>query len=386
MLRRRWRTVAATPGGQPYTWGLSGDVSANFSLGLQSEIFYTDNVGFASNDQAREATVLEISPILRIDMGDPHDGAASRLSEYYSGLLYVPTLHHLVDNGNTEYLHHFFSEMGRMTELSRVSFRLDYDERISSSSDNASPEDTFTLLEAASLLEYHFTAKTMLRTKATFRDITTEAASSDRTTWIGEVALEWAATAKTTVGLGTEIGHIEFDQAADGAQNYQHALFAFRWRPTAKLSFFSRAGAEWREFDGTSPRDTHISPVAAAALQWQAAEKTRVNTRFRVGNEPSIVEQGALFQEIRASTEIVHDFSAHWYSSSEIQFTGRDYDTGRRETEPGVRLAVGFREGPDKMFSHVNVELYYQWRGRMRSDISQDADRTHIGLQVTKYF
>ena len=35
----------------------------------------------------------------------------------------------------------------------RLSFRLDYDERILSSSDDTSPEDTFTLLEVASLFE-----------------------------------------------------------------------------------------------------------------------------------------------------------------------------------------------------------------------------------------
>ena len=387
-LRRRWRTTATTPGGQPSTWGLSGEISADFSVGLQSEIFYSDNLAFAPNDEARGATVFEISPILHVNVGDPQDGSsgASRRSEYYAGLLYVPTLHHLIDDETTEYLQHFFGELGRMTEISRVSFRLDYDEQISSSSDITSPEDTYTLLETSLLLEYHFTPKTMLRTKGTYREITVADGFSDRSTWIGEAALEWAATAKTTAGLGTEIGHIVFDQAGVGTQDYQQALFIFRWRPTAKLNFFSRAGAEWREFDGTPSRDTHISPVAAAVLQWQAAEKTRVSARLRVGNEPSIVEQGALFQEVRFATDVMHDFSAHWYTSGEIQITGRDYDTGLRETEPGARLAVGFREDPEKMFNHLNIELYFQWRRRVRSGISQDADRTHIGLQVTKYF
>jgi hypothetical protein len=388
MLRRRWRMTATTPGGQPSTWGLSGDVSVNLSLGLESEVFYSDNLAFAPNDQASGATVFEISPILRIDAGDPQDGSgsASRLSEYYAGLLYVPTLHHVIDEGSTEYLQHFFSEVGRMTELSRVSFRLDYDERIGSSSDITSPEDTYTLLEASSLLEYRFTPKTMLRTKGTYREITVADSFSDRSTWIGEAALEWAATAKTTAGLGTEIGHIAFDQAGVGTQDYQQALFIFRWRPTAKLSFSSRAGAERRAFDARPSRGTHVSPVAAAVLQWQAAEKTRVSARLRVGNEPSIVEQGALFQEVRFATDLVHDISAHWYTSGELQITGRDYDTGLSETEPGARLAVGFREDPDKMSNHLNIELYFQWRRRVRSGISLDADRSHIGLQVTKYF
>lgn len=385
--RRRWRSVAS-PGGHPYLFGMPGD-AARLSLGLQSDIFYTDNIEYDCNNRAVGAAILEISPVVRLDVGDPADGSsvASRPSKYHGGFLWVPTLHHTIEDGTTEYVHHFFSEIERMTEITRISLRLDYDERILASSDDASPEETFTQLEASTLFEYHFTPKTKLGTKATYRDIVVEDDFSNRRLFLGEAILEWAATAKTSLGVGTEIGHIRFEEEDAGTQDYQQALVIFRWRPTQKLALYSRAGAEWREFEGGStPRDTRLTPVVAASLQWQMQEKTRVSARASVRNEPSIVEEGALYQEIRFATELEQDLSAHWYASAEVMIVERDYDSGHREIEPGAALAIGFREHPERSQSHLNVELYVQWRERQRSDVAQVADRTQIGLRVTKFF
>lgn len=386
--RRRWRSLSPIAGGQPQTWGLAGPVPVQMSLGLQAETFYTDNIASERNELAQGGTVLELSPILRLDLGDvPFGGtSASRLSEYYAALLYVPTLHYLVEEDDTQHLQHFFSQFGRSTEMSHLSLRLDYDERIVSSSDDTSPEDTYTVLEASPAFDYHFTPKTMLRTRLTYREITVADGISDRNTWTGETGVEWAASAKTTLGLGTELGYLQFDDEAAGSQDYQQVLVVLRWRPSAKVNVYSRAGVERRSFDKTPAKDTLYSPVAAAAVQWLATEQTRVSARFRVGNEPSIVEHGALFQDVRFGTEVLHDLSTHWYVAGEVQLISRDYDTGRREIEPATRLTLGFRENPEPGANHLNVEFYLHWRQRERRDEPETADRTQVGLQVTKYF
>ncbi len=386
--RRRWRSLSPVAAGQPPTWGFSQPVPFQVSLGLQGEVFYTDNIASEPNDRAQGGTVLELSPIIRLDVGDvPLEGSpASRLTEYYGTLLYVPTLHYLVDEDETQHLQHVFSQVGRSTETSHLSLRVDYDERIVSSSDDTSPEDTYTVFEVSPAFDYYLTPKTRLRTRLSWRDITVADGISNRTTWTGEAGLEWAATPKTTLGLGTEVGRLDFEQEEAGRQDYAQLLVVWRWRPTAKLNLYSRAGVERREFDKTPPKGTQFSPVAAAAVQWLATEQTRVSARFRVGNEPSIVENGALFQDIRFGTEVQHDLSTHWYVAGEFQLIGRDYDTGRRETEPATRLTLGFRENPDPSANHLHVELYLHWRQRQRHDEPETADRTQVGLQVTKYF
>jgi len=386
--RRRWSNLASTSGSQPMTWGIAGDVSAQLSVGLQSELFYTDNIKYTANSSAIGATVFELTPIIRLDIGDPQEGAmsSSRLSSYYTGILYVPTVRRLLEDGEQKILQHFFGEIGRLTDITRISLRLDYDERILSSSDDTSLEDTYTLLEASGLLEYHFTPKTMLRSKLTYRDITVEDGLANRLIWIGEEALEWAATAKITIGLGTELGLIQFERAGLGSQNYQQALLLGRWKPTAKLNMSARAGLEWRDFDGGTPKTMQLTPVGAVALQWLATEKTRISTRLRVGNEPSIVQQGALFREYRLGAEMMHDLSSQWYLSGDLQYVRRNYDSGRRESEPVTRLLLGYRESPDRAASRLNVELYVQWRQRKRHGNFEAADRSQVGIQVTKFF
>lgn len=384
--RRRWQNLAASSGATPMTWGLAGDVAAQLSVGLQPELFYTDNIKYAANSAAVGATVFELTPIIRLDIGDPQEGAmsAGKLSKYYAGLLYVPTVRQLLEEGEQKILQHFFGEVGRLTDISRISLRLDYDERILASSDNTSLEDNYTLLESSGLFDYHFTPKTMLHSRVTYRGITVEDGTADRTLWIGEAGLEWVATAKTTLGMGTEWGVIDF--TGGGGQSYQQALMMSRWKPTAKLNVSARAGMEWREFTGTVPHDMKISPVGAVAMQWLATEKTRISARLRTGNEASVVQQGALFREYSIGAEVVHDFSDQWYGSGAAQFVRRNFNTSQRETEPSTRLVLGYRESPDRTMSQMNVELYFQWRQRQRHGNFEAADRSQIGIQVTKFF
>ena len=388
--RGRWRGLAAAVGDQPSVWGWGGAVPGNLKLGLQTDVLWTDNIAFDLNSRARDDAVIEVSPILGLDIGDPPApggfGAGSPASEYHAGLVYAPAFHHLLRADNTAVLHHFFSEAGRVTEINRWSLRLDYDERVLASSDDTSPEDAYTELEAGGLFEHHFTPKTSLRASLTYRDISTGDGFSDRSTWAGDLTAEWAATAKTTLGLGAALGHIRFDRDGAGTQDYQQALAVFRWRPSAKLSLTSTAGLERRAFDGAVARSAEFSPILAAAAQWQAAERTRFHARVRVTNEPSIVEAGAMFQEARVSMGAAHDFSARWYATGDLQHITRDYDSGHVETEPGARLAVGFRQDTDPAANRLNIEFYVHFRRRERDDIPESADRSQAGLRITRYF
>jgi hypothetical protein len=360
-------------------------------LGLQTDVLFTDNIAFDLNSRARSDGIIEIAPILGLDIGDPPDPAAfgtrSLFGAHHASVLYAPAFHHLLRADNTEVLHHFFSEAGRVTEINRWQIRLAYDERVLASSDDTSPEEAYTELEAGALFEHRFTPKTSLRAALTWRDISTEAAVTDRSTLAGDLTAEWAATAKTSLGVTAVLGHMDFDRDEAGAQDYQQALALFRWRPSAKLSLTSTAGIERRAFeDGPAARGAELSPVIAMAMQWQAAERTRVHVRARVADEPSVVEAGALYQEVRVSAGLVHDFSARWYAAGDVQYLSRDYDTGREETEPGARLAVGYRQDREQAANRLNVELYIHVRARERSDIPESASRSQAGLRITRYF
>ena len=387
---RRWQGVASSSGMQPYTWGLSGDVSAQLALGLQSALLYTDNVDFVTNDRTKSETLFEISPIIKLDLGDPQgviSSPNSRRSEYYASLLYVPTFYYRLDEEMDDYAQHFLGEVGRVNEVSRSVLRLDYDERILTSSENTSPEENYTLLDASALVEYRISPRTLVYGKATYRRISLVPASANRDTWIGEVAGVWDLSPKTRLGLGTEFGHIIFNQPALGTQDYQQAFFTIDWKPTMKLGFTTRTGLERREFNRSPPREMKTSLVTMTALFWQATEKTRISARFRVANSPSVIAQGSLLREIRFGPDIMHDFSLHFYSAAELQVIRRRYDTGRLDWEPTARFAFGYRDDIDKTHNRLNIEFFIQWHRRERSDLNDvDLERTQVGVQVTKFF
>ncbi len=387
---RRWQTVASSAGMQPYTWGLAGDAAARLALGVQSTLFYTDNLYFQPPGGTKGQTMFEISPIIKLDLGDPQSGisaAGSKQSEYYASLLYVPTFFYHLDEGVDDYAQHFLGETGRVNELSRSVLRVDYDQRKLASSENTSPEENYTLLDISALCEHRITPRTTFYTKGTYRQISVLPVTSNRQTWIGEVVGSWELSPKTKLGLGTELGHIIFNQAVLGTQDYQQAFFNIDWKPSSKFGFTTRTGMEFREFHRALSRQMMTSLVSMSTMFWQATEKTRINARFRVGNSPSVLSQGSLFREIRFGPDIMHDFSLHFYAAADLQVARRHYDTGRLDWEPTSRFTFGYRDDIDKAHNRTNIELFIQWHRRERSDIrNANVERTQAGVQVTRFF
>jgi hypothetical protein len=387
---RRWQSIASSTGAQPYIWGWDDDVAARIAVGVQTTLFYTDNIYFQPPGRTKEETMFEISPVIKLDLGDPQGwltGTSSRQSEYYASLLYVPTFYYHIGEEVDDYAQHFLGEVGRVNEISRAVLRLEYDERILASSENTSPEENYTLLDASALLERRFATRFTLRGKAGYKQVEVLPETANRSTIMGELSGVWELSPKTKLGLGVEVGHVMFEQGVLGTQDYQQAFFTIDWRPSPKMGFSTRTGLEWREFNRLPARPMKTSIVTQTALYWQPSDKTRFNFVLRVANSPSVLAQGSLFREIRFGPDFTHDFTPHLYTTGEFLIARRRYDSGRLDWEPMGRLALGWREDTDKAHNRLNVELYLQWHRRERSDLANaDVQRTQVGVQVTKFF
>lgn len=387
---RRWQTVASAAGSQPYTWGVSGDVAARVALGVQSALFFTDNIYFQTPNRAREETMFEISPVIKLDLGDPQawlNSMPTKQSEYYASLLYVPTFYYHLGEEVDDYAQHFLGEAGRMNEISRVMLRLEYDERLLISSENTSPEENYTLLDASALVERRFATRFTLRGKFGYKQVEVLPATANRSTLTGEIGAVLEISPKTKAGLGAEMGHVMFEQDALGTQDYQQAFFTLDWRPTPKIGLTTRTGLEWRQFNRLPSRPAKTSIVTQTGFFWQPSDKTRFNLFLRVANQPSVLALGSLYREIRFGPDFAHDFTPHLYSTGEIVMARRRYDTGRLDWEPMGRLAFGWREDPDKAHNRLNVEFFFQWHRRERSDLANaDVQRSQVGVQLTKFF
>jgi hypothetical protein len=277
-------------------------------------------------------------------------------------------------------------EIGRASPVVLSAVRFLYDEDLFGVQGENSAEDSFTISEISPLIEYSLTSKTTLRAEGTWRQVTPGDPTAGRTEYILTAGIACATSVKTTIGIGTELGHIRFDQAAFGEQNYGQGYVSMAWQAAPKIRFQTSVGAELREFDSPTPKPDRVSPVATVIVNWLPDESTRINVGFRVRNQPSVSFRGSTFQEIRLGADAIHEMPQHFYLRGEAAVTQRKYDTGARELETTIRPAVGYRTNLSRLFDSLNVEFFYHFRLIDSNQPAGDRERNLFGIESTLFF
>ena len=390
LLRRPDRNLTPSAEAPPFTLRTTnGDAfAAQISLGVQTALWHNDNLAGVPNRLANGETILEVRPVLRINLGSPPGPRAEKSfsSEAYGQVLYVPTVHTLVDPGTSRTLHRVVAEIGRANPIVLTALRFEHDENVFGSRGENSVEEAYNSTEWSPVVAYSLSAKTSLRARGIYRRITLDNPISNRAESILDGGVDLAATAKTSVGLGSEIGEIRFEAAGFGAQHYEQAYLTGAWTPSVKLTLQTRAGVELRQFEGRPAKPERVSPVVTAVLNYLPDPATRINLGLRVHNEPSISLTGALMQEVRVGMDVRRDFGSKFYARGEAAAIRRDYDTGVEQRETVVRPAIGYHTELGRIFDSLNVELFYQYR-RIHSN-ARDAsyDRSIFGIETTVFF
>ena len=388
--RHPGRNLDPREGAAAFTWRSTSDaeVLAKLSIGVQSDIRRTDNVAYAPRSRAIDDAIMEWRPILQFEMGNPPAGRTADASstDYFFRLRYAPTLRMLLDAGTARTLQRVEGEIGRASPVLTSIVRFEYDENIFGAQGDNTVEESNTVTEVSPMLEYHLSAKTAVRAEGTWRRIAAQESATQRSEHILETGIVCAATAKTTLGTGLEIGHIIFDRALFGIQNYQQAYVSMAWQASQKIRFQTRLGVELREFDAPAPKPMRVSPVATAVLNWTPDDNAQLNAGFLVRNQPSVSLLGATFQEIRFGVDGRRRIAENFYLRGEAAITRRAYDTGARELEAVLRPAFGFHTHTSGIFDSVNVELYYQFRRTDSNQRGADRDRNIFGIESTLYF
>ncbi len=390
LQRHAARNLAAQDDSPAFTLRSTGnaDVLMQLSIGLQSDTWHTDNVSNSQRRVAVQDVIMESRPILQFEIGTPPvDRTADESgTEYYLRLQYIPTLHVLLEEGTSRTLQRVMAELGRVSPKLTSILRFEYDENIFGALGNNSVEESSTVTEVSPFIAYNLSIKTALHAEATWRRIAPQDSSTQRSEYIVEAGIVSEMTAKTTLGAGLEFGHIAFDQAQFGAQDYQQAYASMIWQASRTVRFQTRAGVELREFDTPAPKPARVSPVATAILNWSPNENSQVSTGLLVRNQPSVSRRGATYQEVRIGMDARRRITDNLYIRGEASLTRRAYDTGVRETEAVVRPAFGFHARESRLFDSVNFEIYYQFKRLDSNGASSDRDRNIFGIESTFYF
>ena len=388
LRRQRQRNFALASARDVFTFRAPGGISAQLSLGLQSEFRATDNFNGAPAALALSEEIFEFTPIARLNVGGT-PGLQSERSpepEYYLEALYAPTSHHLLRAGQSAFLQQVLAFAGRATQVAHTGVRVAYDENIFAAAGDSSAEESYTLLEAGPVIDYRMSAKTAVHIRGDYRRITRDNPTPNRSELTGDARIDCELSVKTTAGLGVAAGHIRFHQTRFGTQDYGQAFVTLVWKATAKVSFRTQAGVEFREFTRPVPKAGSITPVAVAVLEWRATERTRVAAAFRVENQPSVEQGGALFRETKLGIEAQHDLAASFYARAELEYTRRAYDSGRLETNLTLRPAVGYQLVSGAALDSVKLEVFYQFRHHWNHGAGGDYDRNQGGVQLTVFF
>ena len=363
-------------------------VLMQIGLGIQTDIWHTDNLNNAKRSGAIGQAIAELRPIVQLNLGSPPAGAAtdSLRSEYYFELRYTPAQQTLLDAGTSRMLQRVAGEIGRASPVFTTAVRFEYDENIAAIRGDGTVEDTGTVTEISPVIRYSLSAKTTFHVEGTWRRIAAQASSANRSEYILGTGIATTISPKTTLGTGLEFGHIPFDEAQFGAQDYEQAYVSMMWQPSAKIRFQTRAGIELRQFDRPVPKPARVTPVASLIVNWSPNDSTQINAGFLVRNQPSVSKLGATFREIRFGTDAKYQVGRNWYLRGEVVLTQRDYDTGTSELETDVRPAFGFHTDRSRLFDSVNFEIYYQFRRVDSNQRGSDRDRNIVGIESTLYF
>lgn len=389
LRRQRLRGLAALEPSETFTIRTTDGAAilAELSLGFQAQVQTSDNINSAPPAQAIAEEIFDFTPVAQLTAGGiPRlQSEDSREPELYLNAIYAPTEHQLLRAGRSAFLHHLLAQAGRSNAVVHAGVRLTYDENLFAAGNDSSPEETYALLEVRPVVEYRASVKTTVRFRSDYRRITFEQPDGNRTEGDGEAWIDYLISPKTIVSAGFEAGRIHFDRSDFGTQDYRQGSVSAAWKATAKITFRTRIGVEWREFHRPDRPPEKVSVVGTATLEWRPTEKTRVAASFETRNEPTASQSGSLFRRTRYGIEAEQDLGYSYYARCEVECVQRDYDTGREESEITLRPAVGYRILTGAVFDRVRLELFYQYR-RHWTRGADGYDRNQCGIQLTAFF
>jgi hypothetical protein len=366
----------------------SSPIDARLSLGVQTEFRATDNVANVPNARATSEMFHDLTPIVRLTLGDNPDNRPWDWTEKegYLDVLYAPTWHRLLEAQTMQFLHYLNARVGRLTPLLHTGARFVYDDNLFASQEEGSPEDNFTMREIVPFIEYRPSQVTILHVRGEYRQLQLQNPVGDRSEWVADAGVDVVVSAKTTVGLSAQMGRIEYDQPQLGMQYYSQGFLSMVWLPTQKVTFQTRVGVELREFDRPKPLENQWSPLATAFLSWQPTERTRLAGTFGLRNYPSIVRLGSLVTDMRFGLDVTQDLGSRFYGRVEAESIHRDYNAGFQEWELTARPALGYRLTSSELLDAAQIEVFYQFRRRLNNGFGDDFVRHQAGVQLTVFF
>lgn len=194
----------------------------------------------------------------------------------------------------------------------------------------------------------------------------------------GEVALRYAYSPKTRIGIIYRAGTFEVDGAGD--QDIQRGTVRLEWKPREKLSFDVEAGVEHRKFDAGSS----TSPVVEAKAVWQPREGTRVFLGGYRRTEASAFYPGQNYDLTGISAGVEQRIGRKWTGRLEGGLEDANYTrvsgTGaanRKDQIIFIRPSLRYQ-----MTDDLGVEWFYRYEHNDSNQNGFGYENNSVGVQL----
>jgi hypothetical protein len=205
-------------------------------------------------------------------------------------------------------------------------------------------------------------------------------ADSDLT--YGEIALRYAYSPKTRLGLIYKAGRFEVDGA--GAQTVHRVTTRIEWSPTEKIAIDLEAGGEHRTFDNGS--DT--TPVVEGRIGWKPKEGTEIYLTGYRREQASAYLPGQNYTQSGAALGISQRLGEKWVARLEGGLERASYTqvsgagaAGREDKIQFIRPALEYRFTDD-----FSMGFYYRYSENRSNQAGLGYENHTAGIQMGYQF
>lgn len=198
----------------------------------------------------------------------------------------------------------------------------------------------------------------------------------------GEIALRYAYSPKTRLGLAYRAGRFEVDQMED--QRYQRLSGKIEWQPREKIRVQLEAGAEKRRYANGSS----VTPVLEGRVDWNPSEKTNYFLTAYRRETASAFSPGQNYRLTGATAGVSQKIGEKWSAhleggverASYRQVEGIGGNAGD-DTLWFVRPAISYR-----FTEELGLEIFYRVSSNNSSRAGFGYDQQSAGILLEYKF
>lgn len=199
----------------------------------------------------------------------------------------------------------------------------------------------------------------------------------------GEIALKYAYSPKTEIGIAARIGRVEVDDSPE--QKTRALLASLAWSPREKIRVQLQGGVEQRE---TSSGQSRTSPVVDLRVDWKPRERTSFYLNAYAREESSVFYRGQNYLVRGASAGVTQALGEKWSAGLEAGIESNAYRAvdGGGGSAREDRLFFLKPSLTRKFSDNTDFSIYYRLSSNSSTDKNLSYDNNILGVELNHKF